>query len=165
MAVEARGAEAPADWATLRSPENYTGYGAHRELRLARRHPAGQASPLYRPEWLRLNDWALAGDWTMEEEAATLNTAGGQIACRFQARDVNLVMGPAAPGTPVRFRVLIDGQPPGGDHGTDADENGSGTLSEQRLYQLVRQHGHVTERTFEITFLDPGAAAYSFTFG
>ena len=167
VAVDPRGAEAPADWATLRSPENYTGYGAHRELRLARRRPcrASLTSTPSRPR-LRLNDWALAGDWTMEEEAVHARTRpAAQIACRFQARDVNLVMGPAAPGTPVRFRVLIDGQPPGADHGTDVDENGSGTLSEQRLYQLVRQHGHVTERTFEITFLDPGAAAYSFTFG
>ena len=100
-----------------------------------------------------------------EEEATTSNTASGQIACRFHARDLNLVMGPAAPGTPVRFQVLIDGQPPGAAHGADVDEHGSGTVTEQRLYQLIRQPGPVTERTFEITFLDPGAAAYAFTFG
>ena len=117
------------------------------------------------PARLRLNHWALAGDWTMEEEAATLNAASGQIACRFHARDLNLVMGPAAPGTPVRFRVLIDGQPPGAAHGTDVDEDGNGTLTQQRLYQLIRQPGPITERTFEITFLDPGAEAYCFTFG
>ena len=165
VAVDARGAEAPADWATLRSPENYTGYGRTENFASPGGVVPGKPHLYAVPERLRLNDWALAGDWTMEEEASTLSTADGQIACRFQARDVNLVMGPTAPGTPVRFRVLIDGQPPGADHGTDADENGSGMLSEQRMYQLVRQQGHVTERTFAITFADPGAAAYSFTFG
>ena len=165
VSVEAPGVEAAADWATLRSPENYVGYGRTENFA-----SPGGAQPdkphLYTvPAGLRLNDWALAGDWTIQEEAATSNTASGQIACRFQARDLNLVMGPAAPGTPVRFQVLIDGQPLGADHGADVDEHGSGTLTEQRLYQLVRQRGPVTERTFEITFLDPGAAAYSFTFG
>ena len=165
VAVDPRGAEAPADWATLRSPENYTGYGRTENFASPGGVVPGKSHLYAIPERLRLNAWALAGDWTTEDEASTLNTAGGQIACRFQARDVNLVMGPANPGTQVPFRVLIDGQPPAADHGTDTDENGSGMLSEQRLYQLVRQHGHVTERTFEITFLDPGAAAYSFTFG
>jgi len=165
VAVDPRGAEAPADWATLRSPENYTGYGRTENFASPGGVVPGKSHLYAIPERLRLNDWALSGDWTMEEEPSTLNAAGGQIACRFQARDVNLVMGPANPGTQVPFRVLIDGQPPAADHGTDTDENGSGMLSEQRLYQLVRQHGHVTERTFEITFLDPGAAAYSFTFG
>ena len=117
------------------------------------------------PARLGLNQWALSGDWTMEEEATTLNTAGGQIACRFHARDLNLVMGPAAPGTPVRCRVLIDGQPPGEAHGTDTDADGNGTLAQQRVYQLIRQPGPITDRTFEITFLDPGAQAYCFTFG
>jgi thiol-disulfide isomerase/thioredoxin len=165
VSVEARGAEAPADWATLRSPENYAGYGRTENFASPGGIVPGKPHLYTAPERLGLNDWALAGDWTMEEEACTLNAAGGQIACRFQARDVNLVMGPAAPGTPVRFRVLIDGQPPGADHGTDVDEHGSGALTGQRLYQLVRQHGPVSERTFGITFSDPGAAAYSFTFG
>jgi thiol-disulfide isomerase/thioredoxin len=165
VTVDARDAEVPADWATLRSPENYTGYGRTEGFASPGGVVPGKPHRYAVPERLRLNDWALAGDWTMEEEASTLNTAGGQIACRFQARDVNLVMGPATPGAPVRFRVLIDRQPPGADHGTDVDEDGSGTLTEQRLHQLVRQHGHVTERTFEITFPGPGAAAYSFTFG
>ena len=101
----------------------------------------------------------------MEEEATTLNAAGGQVACRFRARDLNLVMGPAAPGTRVRCRVVIDGQPPGEAHGTDTDADGNGTLSQQRVYQLVRQPGRITDRTFEITFPDPGAQAYCFTFG
>jgi thiol-disulfide isomerase/thioredoxin len=165
VSVDVRGVEAPADWGTLRSPENYAGYARTENFASPGGVVPGKPHLYTAPERLRLNDWALSGDWTMEEEAATLNMAGGQIACRFQARDVNLVMGPAAAGTPVRFRVLIDGQPPGADHGTDVDQNGSGTLSEQRLYQLVRQQGHVTERTFGITFPDPGAAAYAFTFG
>jgi hypothetical protein len=101
----------------------------------------------------------------MEEEATTLNAAGGQIACRFRARDLNLVMGPAAPGTLLRCRVVIDGQPPGEAHGTDTDTDGNSTLSQQRVYQLIRQPGPITDRTFEITFLDPAAQAYCFTFG
>jgi hypothetical protein len=165
VAVDAQGTEAPADWATLRSPENYAGYGRTENFASPGGIVPGKPHLYTAAERLKLNDWALSGDWTMEQEATTLNAAGGQIACRFQARDVNLVMGPATSGTQVPFRVLVDGHPPGADHGTDVDENGSGTLSEQRLYQLVRQHGHVTERTFAITFSDPGAAAYSFTFG
>jgi thiol-disulfide isomerase/thioredoxin len=165
VSVEARGLEAAADWAVLRSPENYTGYGRTEGFASPGGVVPGKSYPYTVPAGLRLNEWALEGDWTVEQEAATLNTAGGKIACRFQARDVNMVLGPTAPGTSVRFRVLIDGQPAGADHGTDVDEQGSGTLTGQRVYQLVRQHGPVTERTFEIMFLDPGAAAYSFTFG
>jgi len=101
----------------------------------------------------------------MEEQAVTLNQAGGQIAYRFHARDLHLVMGPAAQGTPVRFRVLIDGQPPGAAHGGDADGQGNGTVTGQRLHQLIRQPGAITGHTFEIEFLDPGAQAYAFTFG
>ena len=101
----------------------------------------------------------------MEEQAATANEADGQIAYRFHARDLNLVMGPAAPGTSVRFRVLLDGQPPGAAHGADVDEQGNGTVAEQRLHQLIRQPGPVTDRTIEITFPDPGVQAYAFTFG
>jgi hypothetical protein len=101
----------------------------------------------------------------MDEEPATSNTAGGQLACRFHARDLNLVMGPAAPGTSQRFRVSIDGQPPGEAHGTDTDADGNGTLSQQRVYQLIRQPGAITDRTFEIAFSDPGAQAYCLTFG
>ena len=165
VSVEAQGAEAPADWATLRSPENYTGYARTQNFASPGGILPGQPHHYTAPAELRLNHWALAGDWTVEDQAARLGTAGGQIANRFQARDLNLVMGPAMPGTPAHFRVLLDGQPPGPDHGTDVDEHGSGTLTEQRLYQLVRQHGPVTERTFEIIFPDPGAEAYSFTFG
>ena len=165
VAVDAVGAEAPADWASLRSPENYTGY--ERTVNFA---SAGGAVPGRRhayeiPAQLRLNHWALSGDWTLAEQAATLNEAGGRIAYRFHARDLHLVMGPAAAGTAVRFRVRVDGQPPGAAHGADVDHNGGGTLAGQRLHQLIRQPGPVADRTFEITFLDPGAQAYAFTFG
>ncbi|MGD0936284.1 MAG: hypothetical protein ABR922_17150, partial [Streptosporangiaceae bacterium] len=113
----------------------------------------------------RLNHWALSGDWTVEEQAVTLNQAGGRIAYRFHARDLHLVMGPTAAGRPVRFRVLIDGQPPGAAHGADVDDHGHGTVTQQRLHQLIRQPGPITNRNFEITFLDPDIQAYVFTFG
>ena len=112
-----------------------------------------------------LNYWALSGDWTVKKGAAAVNKAGGRIAYRFHARDLHLVMGPSAPGTSVPFRVLIDGRPPGAAHGTDVDEQGNGTVSEQRLYQLIRQQGPIADRLFEIEFLDPGAEAFAFTFG
>jgi Thioredoxin like C-terminal domain len=101
----------------------------------------------------------------MVEQAATLNEAGGQIAYRFHARDLHLVMGPAGPGSSVRFHVRIDGQPPGAAHGADTDDEGTGTVAEQRPHQLIRQPGPITDRTFEITFLDPGVQAYAFTVG
>jgi hypothetical protein len=125
----------------------------------------GQSHAYTVPERLGLNDWALSGDWTMEEEATTLNAANGQITCRFHARDLNLVMGPPEPGTPIRYRVLIDGQPPGDAHGTDIDHDGHGTLTQQWVYQLIRQPGPITDQTFQITFPEPGAHACCFTFG
>jgi thiol-disulfide isomerase/thioredoxin len=165
VSVDARGAEAAADWDSLRSPENYLGY--QRTQNFASSDGAVLDTPhVYAaPTRLRLNHWALAGDWTVHRQAVALNQAEGRIAYRFHARDLHLVMGPAAPGTPVRFRVLLDGQPPGAAHGTDVDDQGNGTVTEPRLYQLIRQPGPVTERTFEITFLDPGVQAYAFTFG
>ena len=117
------------------------------------------------PGRLRLNHWGLGGDWTVGRHAVVLHQAGGRILYRFHARDLNLVMAPPAPESPIRFGVLIDGQPPGAAHGTDVDDQGNGTVADPRLYQLVRQPGPVTERTFEITFLDPGVQAYAFTFG
>jgi thiol-disulfide isomerase/thioredoxin len=165
VSVDARGVEAPADWDTLRSPENYTGYDRTENFASPGGAVPGQPHLYTAPADLRLNHWALSGDWTMQEQAATLNQVGGQIACRFHARDLHLVMGPAAPGTPIRFRVLLDGQPPGTAHGIDVDGQGNGTVTQPRLYQLIRQPGPVTDRTFEITFLDPGAQAYAFTFG
>ena len=165
VSVDARGVEAPADWATLRSPENYTGYGRTENFASPGGVLPDKPGSYTIPAKLRLNHWALSGDWTMEQEATRLNTANGQLAYRFHARDVNLVMGPAVPGTSVRFHVLLDGDPPSAARGSDVAADGDGTVVEQRLYQLIRQHGPVTEHTFEITFLDPDVAAYVFTFG
>jgi Thioredoxin like C-terminal domain len=107
----------------------------------------------------------LSGDWTVGKQATALNKANGRIGYRFHARDLHLVMGPAARGTSVRFRVLIDGQPPGAAHGIDVDEQGYGTVTEQRLYQLIRQAAPVADRQFEIEFLGPGVEVFAFTFG
>ncbi len=107
----------------------------------------------------------MSGDWTVKNENVVLNKANGSIAYRFHARDLHLVMGPAAPGAAVRFRVLIDGRPPGPAHGIDVDEQGEGTVTEQRLYQLIRQPKPIADRQFEIEFLGPGVEAFAFTFG
>jgi thiol-disulfide isomerase/thioredoxin len=165
VSVDARDAEAPADWAALRSAENYTGYERTENFASPGGAVPGKRHAYEAPAQLRLNHWALSGDWTVEEQAVTLNQAGGQIAYRFHARDLHLVMGPTAAGTPVRFRVLIDGQPPGAAHGADVNDQGRGTATEQRLHQLIRQPSPITDRTFEITFLDPDVQAYAFTFG
>jgi thiol-disulfide isomerase/thioredoxin len=151
--VDARGLTEAADWSSLRSPETYVGT-ARGERRTDA--PAGE---------LALNEWALAGDWSVGDEAAALESPGGSIAYCFQARDVNLVLAPPAAASPVRFSVRIDGRPPGDDHGLDVDAAGAGSISEPRMYQLVRQRRAVAERAFELTFLDAGARAYVFTFG
>ena len=116
------------------------------------------------PRSLPLNQWTLVGEWTTGPENIALDEAGGSIAFRFHARDAHLVMSPGA-GDPIPFRVLLDGEAPGPSHGVDVDDDGSGVLRDGRMYQLVRAHDTVRERTLEITFLEPGAAAYSFTFG
>ena len=162
---DAPGLEAPADWANLRSPENYTGWERTEYFASPGGLVPGSRHVYEVPAQLRRNQWALSGDWTSEEQAATLNEAGGQIACRFHARDLHMVLGPQAPGSAVRFRVLLDGQPPGAGHGADVDDEGYGTVAEQRLHQLIRQTGAITDRTFEVTFLDPGVQAFAFTFG
>jgi len=165
VSVDASGAEAPADWASLRSPENYVGYERTENFASPGGALPGRPHRYSVPDRLGLNQWALSGDWTVGEEAATANAADGQIACRFHARDLNLVMGPAAPGTSVRYQVLLDGEPPGAASGVDVDGQGFGTVTEQRLHQLVRQPGPITDRTAEIAFPDRGIEAYSFTFG
>lgn len=165
VSVDARAAEAPADWANLRSPENYTGYERAGGFASPGGAVPGERHTYTAPAELRLDHWALSGDWTMAEQATTLHTANGRIHYRFHARDLHLVMGPAVRGKPVRFRVLIDGQPPGVAHGIDVDADGNGTIDEQRLHQLVRQPRPITDRIFEITFLDPEVQAYAFTFG
>ncbi len=151
--LEPSGIEAPADWDTLASPETYVG-----RARGERRVGDGAAEP-------GLNEWALAGRWTVADESARLEAAGGSITYRFEARDVNLVLTPPAEGAGVRFTVRLDGRAPGAAHGGDVDEHGAGTVDEPRLYQLVREPGAVAARTFAITFLDPGVRAYVFTFG
>jgi thiol-disulfide isomerase/thioredoxin len=165
VSVDARGAEAAADWGSLRSPENYVGYG--RTENFASRGGAVLDKPhVYAaPARLNLNDWALSGDWTMQKQTALLNKPNGRVVYRFHARDLHLVMGPAAPGTSVRFRVLIDGKPPGAAHGVDVDDQGNGTVTEQRMYQLIRQPKPIADRQFEIEFLGPGVETFAFTFG
>jgi thiol-disulfide isomerase/thioredoxin len=163
VAVEGQGVEAAADWDHLRSPETYLGAGRSEGFA----SPGGVVaeSRLYRiPESLPLNQWAVAGHWTIEQEKATLDHVGGTIAYRFQARDANLVMS-AGGGEPIPFRVLVDGQAPGPSHGADTDADGNGLLGSGRCYQLVREQGEVLERTLEIAFGQPGAQAYVFTFG
>ena len=165
VSVDGHGLEAAADWGSLRSGENYVGY--ERTQNFA--SPGGAAMDKARtyelPARLRLNEWALSGNWTLMKEAAALNKTDGRIAYRFHARDLHLVMGPKTPGTPVRFRVLIDGQPPGAARGGDVDEQGHGTVVEQRLYQLLRQPKPIADRLFEIEFLGPDVEAFAFTFG
>jgi thiol-disulfide isomerase/thioredoxin len=164
VSVEGLGVEAEADWDNLSTPETYLGYGRSEHFA----SPDGAAFDEPRayelPERLRLNHWALAGEWTIGRENVLLDKASGSIAYRFHARDAHLVL---SPGTrePIRFRVSLDGEAPGPSHGLDVDEAGNGLLRDGRLYQLVREHGTVSERTLEITFLEPGAEAYVFTFG
>jgi thiol-disulfide isomerase/thioredoxin len=165
VSVDPGGVGAAADWASLRSPENYLGDERTQNFVSPTGSILDAPYAYAAPTRLALNHWALSGDWTVERQAVALNQAGGRILYRFHARDLHLVMAPAGPGTPARFRVLLDGQPPGAAHGTDVDEQGNGALTQPRLYQLVRQPGPVTDRTFEITFLDPGVRAYAFTFG
>jgi thiol-disulfide isomerase/thioredoxin len=165
VAVDPGGVEAAADWDSLRSPENYLGAARTENFAAANGAVLGTGQVYAVPARLRLNHWALSGDWTVNPQAIVGNQAEGRLVYRFHARDLHLVMAPAARGTPVRFRVRIDGEPPGAAHGADVDDRGDGTLTDPRLYQLIRQPGPVTERTFEITFLDPGVQAYAFTFG
>jgi hypothetical protein len=114
---------------------------------------------------LGLNEWALAGEWTVEQQPAMLHEADGRIAYRFHARDLHLILGPPARGAAVRFRLLLDGRAPGEAHGSDIDAEGQGTVTEQRLYQLIRQPGPIVDRQFEIEFLDADVEAFAFTFG
>jgi thiol-disulfide isomerase/thioredoxin len=164
VAAEGVGVEAQADWDHLRTPETYLGYG--RGERFA--SPDGAAYDERRafelPGRLRLNHWALAGEWTTGRENVALDQPGGSIACRFHARDAHLVLSLGA-REPIPFRVLLDGHAPGPSHGVDVDEDGNGLLQHGRMYQLVREHGADRERTLEITFPEPGAEAYAFTFG
>jgi thiol-disulfide isomerase/thioredoxin len=159
--MEASGAEMPSNAANVASPETYIGsYRAERFAGVLTENGTGVYSP---PKNLKLNHWGLAGRWTDQTQYAELNAAPGRIVYRFHARDLHLVLGPGS--KPVRFRVRIDGREPGADHGVDCDAHGVGTVTEDRLYQLVRQQGPITDHTFEIEFLDSGVRAFAFTFG
>jgi thiol-disulfide isomerase/thioredoxin len=164
VSVQGSGVEAEADWENLRTPETYLGYGRGGRFASADGAARDERRAYELPRYLPVNHWALAGDWTIGSENVVLDEAGGTIAFRFHARDAHLVLSRGA-GEPIPFRVLLDGEAPGLSHGVDVDEDGNGLLGDGRMYQLVRQHHTPGERTLEITFLEPGAEAYSFTFG
>ncbi len=164
VAVKATGAQAASDTADIQSPETYVGYDRAQNF-IGEGGLVNDKPHAYLEEKPRRNDWGLTGNWTVGAEHAALNDGGGSIYYRFRARDLHLVLGPGANGKPVRFQVTIDGKPPRGDHGMDVDADGNGTITEQRLYQLLRQNGPVEDHTFEIRFLDAGPEAYAFTFG
>lgn len=165
VAVDARGLEAAADWTNLKSPENYLGSQRTRYFTSPGGVVPDSPHAYVAPARLRLNNWALSGEWVVGREAALLHRAGGRIACRFHARDLHLVMRRTGRGTPVRFRVLIDGVVPGASHGGDVDDQGRGIVTDGRLYQLIRQPSGISERQLEIEFLDTGVEAFAFTFG
>ncbi len=163
--MTAQGAMVQADSADVRSPETYIGYERAQQFS----SPGGQAQDRVHdyaaPKSLDVNDWALSGTWRVGAEHATLAAPAGRIVYRFHARDLHLVLGPSRDGKPVRFRVTLDGAAPGASHGSDIQADGTGSVTQERLYQLVRQAGPVADHTFSIEFLDPGVEAYAFTFG
>ncbi|PSH68468.1 cytochrome C biogenesis protein [Phyllobacterium brassicacearum] len=158
------GAQAAPDLGNIGSSETYIGY--QRASNFASPEAVKSDAPLnYTAAEPGLNEWGLSGNWTIGPEQATLNRSGGAITYRFRARDLHLVLGPSADGKPVRFQVTVDGRAPAESHGSDIDADGNGTVTQTRLYQMVRQAGDVKERTFEVRFLDPGVEAFAFTFG
>jgi thiol-disulfide isomerase/thioredoxin len=165
VSVPDEGFEAQADWANLESPETYLGYEQAQNFASPGGVHFDEPRPYDVPDRLKLNHWALSGEWTIARGASVLNEAEGRIAFRFHARDVNLVMGPRAGTASVPFQVFVDGEPPGTAHGLDVDEQGHGTVIQQRLYQLIREPGSIEDRTIEISFPAPGVEAYCFTFG
>jgi cytochrome c biogenesis protein CcdA/thiol-disulfide isomerase/thioredoxin len=165
VAATGEGAALPSDELHVLSPETYLGHARAENFASPGGQVPGATHSYTLPPRLALNEWALDGSWTVGEESAAANAAPSRIAFHFQARDLHLVLGPGADGKPIRFRVRLDGAAPGADHGTDVDAGGNGTVSEERLYQLIRQSGDVRDRTFEIEFLDPGVVGYAFTFG
>ena len=165
VSVDPVGLEVAADYRTLRSPETYLAYGQATGLASPDGLRADESHDYAPSSGLRLNQWAPSGSWSISRRAAAATAPKARLAIRFQARDVNLVMGPAVRGTAIPFRVHLDGQPATGAHGTDVDVDGNGTVTEQRTYQLIRQPAPISERTFEIEFLDPGVELFCFTFG
>ncbi|WP_454862941.1 cytochrome c biogenesis protein DipZ [Pseudomonas hormoni] len=163
--ANAEGVQRAPDMNEVQSPETYVGYQRSEHFVPETSLVPDKSTTYNPPSQLALNDWSLGGQWTVGSERATSSAPDSRIVYRFHARDLHLVLGPAADGKPVRFKVLIDGKAPGDAHGTDVAPDGSGSVTEQRLYQLVRQPGGVMDRTFSIEFLDPGVSAYAFTFG
>jgi hypothetical protein len=164
VSVQGAGVEAEADWDNLRTPETYLGYARGENFASEGGAALDESHGYELPKRLRLNEWGLAGEWTIGREHVVLNQPGGSIAYRFHARDAHLVL-LADSSAPIEFRVRLDGDPPGPSHGLDVDADGTGLLRDGRLYQLVRQDGAVHDRVLEIKFLEPGAAAYVFTCG
>jgi thiol-disulfide isomerase/thioredoxin len=164
VSVEGLGVEAEADWDNVRTPETYLGYERSEHFASPDVAAVDERRDYELPERLRFNHWALVGEWTIGPENVVLDQAGGSIAFCFHARDAHLVLSPGAEG-PIPFRLLLDGEAPGPSHGVDVDEAGNGLLRDGRLYELVREHDAVRERTLEITFLERGAEAYALTFG
>jgi thiol-disulfide isomerase/thioredoxin len=162
--VEGVGVEAPADWDHVRAPETYLGYGRSERFSSADGVAFDERRAYELPERLCVNHWSLDGEWTIGRENVVLHQAGGSIAYRFHARDAHLVLSAGA-RKPIPFRLLLDGNAPGPSHGVDVDEAGNGVLRDGRLYQLVREHDAGRDRTLQMTFLEPGAEAYAFTFG
>jgi thiol-disulfide isomerase/thioredoxin len=164
VALDTSGVGLPPDMRNAKSSETYVGYQQAEGFA----SPGGivpESAHAYVPGTPRLNEWGLSGEWIVRPEFAELNRAGGSVVYRFHARDLHLVLGPGPDGKPVRFRVTLDGHAPGPDHGMDTDAQGLGTVTGQRLYQLVRRQGALGDMTFQIEFLDPGAQAFAFTFG
>ena len=165
VSVKGVGVEAEADWDHLRTPETYLGYGLSSSQFASPGGAAyGQTGSYEPPDFLTFNHWALAGHWTVGRERVVLDRAGGSIAFRFHARDAHLVLC-GGDRSPIPFRVTLDNEPPGDAHGVDIDPAGNGLLTDARMYQLIRQPNEPRERTLEITFLEPAAEAYVFTFG
>jgi cytochrome c biogenesis protein CcdA/thiol-disulfide isomerase/thioredoxin len=163
--IAASGTEAAADPNDVQSPETYVGYARAQNFASPGGFNEDDPQNYRTPAALSLNQWALAGKWKDEDQVATSLAAGDSISYRFHARDLHLVLGPGENGKPIRFRVTLDGQAPGANHGVDTDAEGYGEVTEDRLYQLIRQQGSIHDRTFRIEFLVPGVRAYSFTFG
>ncbi|WEK28832.1 MAG: cytochrome c biogenesis protein CcdA [Candidatus Pseudomonas phytovorans] len=165
ITANAQGVQSAADMNNVQSPETYLGYQRAEHFASEKRLVPDIVSAYTTPTQLALNQWSLDGNWNVGPEQATASAPAGRITFRFHARDLHLVLGPGPGGKPVRFKVSVNGKVPGDAHGADVAPDGSGSVTEQRLYQLIRQSGDVEDRTFSIEFLDPGVSAYAFTFG
>jgi thiol-disulfide isomerase/thioredoxin len=165
VALQPEGVEVAADWDNLQSPENFLGYNRTEGFATPKQFVPDKAVRYDPPLQLKLNQWSLDGEWVMGAENVQLRKLGGKIIYRFHARDLHLIMGSTKAENPVKFRVLIDGNPPGTSHGLDVDQNGNGTVTDQRMYQLIRQPGEIKDRELQIELFDPDVEVYDFTFG